>query len=99
MRDATFLRLAWFLVGREYAGSATGSERLADSPPFDLCVIDEAHEMFSGIYKRFDRFGIYDESSGEAQTAHRVRKLIGPAPVLLLTATPMQNSLAEGMSQ
>ena len=84
-----------FLVGREYAGSATGSERLADSPPFDLCVIDEAHEMFSGIYKRFDRFGIYDESSGEAQTAHRVRKLIGPAPVLLLTATPMQNSLAE----
>ena len=84
-----------FLAGREYAGSATGSERLSASPPFDLCVIDEAHEMFSGIYKRFDRFGMYDESSGEAQTAHRVRKLIGPAPVLLLTATPMQNSLAE----
>ena len=84
-----------FLVGREYAGSAAGSGRLAAAPPFDLCVIDEAHEMFAGIYKRFDRFGRYEESSGEAQTAHRVRKLIGPAPVLLLTATPIQNSLAE----
>ena len=84
-----------FLVGREYAGSAAGSGRLAAAPPFDLCVIDEAHEMFAGIYKRFDRFGAYDESSDAAQTAHRVRKLIGPAPVLLLTATPIQNSLTE----
>ena len=84
-----------FLVGREYAGSASGSDRLAAAPPFDLCVIDEAHEMFAGIYRRFDRFGGYDESSGAAQTAHRVRKLIGPTPVLLLTATPIQNSLEE----
>ena len=84
-----------FLVGREYAGSSAGSARLAAAPPFDLCVIDEAHEMFAGIYRRFDRFGGYDESSGAAQTAHRVRKLIGPAPVLLLTATPIQNSLEE----
>ena len=84
-----------FLVGREYAGSAAGSGRLAAAPPFDLCVIDEAHEMFAGIYKRFDRLGAYDESSAAAQTAHRVHKLIGPAPVLLLTATPIQNSLAE----
>ena len=84
-----------FLVGREYAGSASGSERLAAAPPFDLCVIDEAHEMFAGIYRRFDRYGGYDESSGAAQTAHRVRKLIGRAPVLLLTATPIQNSLEE----
>ena len=84
-----------FLVGREYAGSATGSERLAAAPPFDLCVIDEAHEMFAGIYRRFDRAGAYDESSRAAQTAHRVRELIGPAPVLLLTATPIQNSLEE----
>ena len=84
-----------FLVGREYAGSVKGSERLAASPPFDLCLIDEAHEIFAGIYKRFDSHGIYDESSRDAQTAHRVRKLIGPRPVLLLTATPLQNSLAE----
>ena len=84
-----------FLVGREYAGSVKGSERLAASPPFDLCLIDEAHEIFAGIYKRFDNHGIYDEGSRDAQTAHRVRKLIGPTPVLLLTATPLQNSLAE----
>ena len=84
-----------FLVGREYAGSASGWGRLAAAPPFDLCVIDEAHEMFAGIYKRFDRLGTYDDDSGAAQTAHRVRKLIGPAPVLLLTATPIQNSLEE----
>ena len=84
-----------FLVGREYAGSSAGSGRLAAAPPFDLCVIDEAHEMFAGIYRRFDRFGAYDESSAAAQTAHRVHKLIGPAPVLLLTATPIQNSLEE----
>ena len=84
-----------FLVGREYAGSVKGSERLQALPPFDLCLIDEAHEIFAGIYKRFDSHGIYDESSKDAQTAHRVRKLIGPTPVLLLTATPLQNSLAE----
>ena len=84
-----------FLAGREYAGSATGSGRLAAAPPFDLCVIDEAHEIFAGIYQRFDRYGTYDETSAAAQTAHRVRKLIRPAPVLLLTATPIQNSLAE----
>ena len=81
-----------FLVGREYAGSVTGSERLAATPPFDLCVIDEAHEMFADIYRRFDRQGASDESSRAAQTVHRVRKVIGPAPVLLLTATPIQNS-------
>ena len=84
-----------FLVGREYAGSVKGSERLGASPPFDLCLIDEAHEIFAGIYKRFDSHGLYDEGSRDAQTAHRVRKLIGPTPVLLLTATPIQNSLAE----
>ena len=63
-----------FLVGREYAGSFKGSERLQASPPFDLCLIDEAHEIFAGIYKRFNSHGIYDESSGDAQT-HRT---IGP---------------------
>ena len=44
---------------------------------------------------RFDIHGVYEEAGRDAQTAHRVRKLIGPTPVLLLTATPLQNSLAE----
>ena len=63
--------------------------------PFDLVVIDEAHEIFAGLHKRYDRDGIYDEASEEALMAHRVRGFLRSAPVLLLTATPMQNSLAE----
>ena len=84
-----------FLAGREYAGGSRGSERLRNAPPFDLCLIDEAHEVFASIHRRFDRFGVYDENSRYAQVAHRLRKIVGVAPVLLLTATPIQNSLAE----
>ena len=84
-----------FIAGREYAGSERGFERLRDAPPFDLCLIDEAHEVFAGIHRRFDHDGIYDEHSRHARTAHRVRQVIGASPVLLLTATPIQNSLHE----
>ena len=84
-----------FLAGREYAGGARGFERLRNAPPFDLCLIDEAHEVFAAIHRRFDRYGAYDEDSRYAQVAHRLRQIIGVAPVLLLTATPIQNSLAE----
>ena len=84
-----------FLAGREYIGGNAGFERLSESPPFDLCLIDEAHEVFAGIHRRFDNDGVYDENSRFARTAHRVRKIIGASPVLLLTATPIQNSLAE----
>ena len=84
-----------FLAGREYVGGNAGFERLSGSPPFDLCLIDEAHEVFAGIHRRFDSHGVYDEDSRYARTAHRVRKIIGPSPVLLLTATPIQNSLTE----
>jgi superfamily II DNA or RNA helicase len=71
-----------FLIGREAAGSAA---RVAATPPFDLCVIDEAHEVFAGIYKRFDKYGLYLDTSPHAQTARNVRHLIGRSPVLLLT--------------
>ena len=84
-----------FLAGREYAGGEAGFRRLSDAPPFDLCLIDEAHEVFAGIHRRFDRAGIYNEDSRYARTAHRVRQIIGASPVLLLTATPIQNSLSE----
>ena len=84
-----------YLVGREFAGSERGAEPLGAVPPFDLVVIDEAHEIFAGLHKRYDRDGIYDETSDEALMAHRVRGFLRSAPVLLLTATPMQNSLAE----
>lgn len=84
-----------FLAGREYAGGVGGALRLRNAPPFDLCLIDEAHEVFAAIHRRFDRHGGYDEDSSYAQTAHRLRQVIGTAPVLLLTATPIQNSLTE----
>ncbi len=84
-----------FLVGREHAGGERGFEQLRQAPPFDLCLIDEAHEVFAGIHRRFDRDGVYDRESPHALTAHRVREIIGASPVLLLTATPIQNSLSE----
>jgi hypothetical protein len=58
-------------------------------------VIDEAHEIFAGLHKRYGRDGVYDEASDDALMAHRVRGFLRSAPVLLLTATPIQNSLAE----
>ena len=86
-----------FLIGREAAGSEKGRDALLASEPFDLCVIDEAHEVFAGIYKRFDKLGQYDDDAPYARTAGRVREVLvaGHTPVLLLTATPMQNYLAE----
>ena len=84
-----------FLVGRELAGTETVSRILAAGEPFDVVVIDEAHELFAGIYRRYDRLGGYKDESREALIAQRVREAIGSAPVLLLTATPIQNSLAE----
>ena len=84
-----------FLVGRELAGTETVSRLLADGEPFDLIVIDEAHELFAGIYRRYDKHGSHKDESKAALIAQRVREAIGAAPVLLLTATPIQNSLAE----
>ena len=86
-----------FITGREFAGGERGFQRLQAAPPFELFLIDEAHEVFAGIHRRYGKDGTYDEASPHARTAHRVRTLMGNgmAPVLLLTATPMQNSLDE----
>ena len=84
-----------FRGGHEYAGGRTGSGRLKSGPPFDLCLIDETHEVFAGVYRRFDRHGVCDEARKQAGKAHRVREVIGAAPVVLMTATPIQNSLSE----
>src|SRR5438876_4438598 len=93
--ETNFFAPGVYLVGREFAGSERGATPLGAVPPFDLAVIDEAHEIFAGLHKRYDRDGVYDESSDEALMAHRVRGFLRSTPVLLLTATPMQNSLAE----
>ena len=84
-----------FLIGRETAGNARGAAILESGEPFDLCVIDEAHEMFANIYRRFDKNGDYREDSPDAQTAGRIRAFLRQTPVLLLTATPIQNNLTE----
>src|SRR5450755_1890086 len=84
-----------FLVGREVAGSERGAEFLRETEPFDLCVIDEAHEVFANIYRRFDKEGDYRSDSPEARIADRVRSFLRSTPVLLLTATPIQNNLTE----
>ncbi len=84
-----------FLAGREMAGSERGAAILRESEPFDLCVIDEAHEIFANIYRRFDKHGIYDPEAPGARMAGRVRSFLRRAPVLLLTATPIQNNLTE----
>jgi hypothetical protein len=92
---AGFLGPGVYLVGREFAGSERGSAPLSAAPEFDLVVIDEAHEIFAGLHKRYSRDGLYEEDSDEARMAHRVRNFLRRSPVLLLTATPIQNSLAE----
>lgn len=90
-----------FLVTRDFAGGERGVDVLLGAPPFDLCVIDEAHEIFAGLYKRFDKYGAYQPDSDEAKMAGRVRSLLRETPVVLLTATPIQNSLTElwGLAQ
>lgn len=96
-REGAFDGDGVFLIGREAAGSERGRDALLAARPFDLCVIDEAHEVFAGIYKRFNRWGDYQEDSPHARTAGRVREVlsVNRTPVLLLTATPIQNSLSE----
>jgi adenine-specific DNA-methyltransferase len=84
-----------YLIGREFGGSERGAAALGAAPPFDLVVIDEAHEIFAALHKRYGRDGVYDETSDAALMAHRVRGFLRSSPVLLLTATPMQNSLVE----
>ncbi|HTE55218.1 MAG TPA: SNF2-related protein [Kofleriaceae bacterium] len=84
-----------FIVGREFAGTTRGASAIAEAEPFGLCVIDEAHEIFAGIHRRYDRDGQYRDDSEDAMIAHRVKSALGGTPKILLTATPIQNSLTE----
>jgi hypothetical protein len=86
-----------FLATRDLVGSEAGAALLQGGERFDLCVVDEAHEVFAGIYKRFDATGAAREDSPHGRMAARLSQALVAAgtPVVLLTATPMQNSLAE----
>jgi superfamily II DNA or RNA helicase len=95
MESGAFAGEGVFIVGREAAGSERGAAILREADPFDLCVIDEAHEIFANIYRRYDKDGIYRDDSEDARMAGRVRSFLRNSPVLLLTATPIQNNLTE----
>ncbi|MCW5803852.1 MAG: DEAD/DEAH box helicase family protein [Deltaproteobacteria bacterium] len=86
-----------FLATRDFVGSERGMQLLHAGDRFELCVIDEAHEVFANIYRRFDHKGATRGDSPHAKMANRVSLLLREAatPVLLLTATPIQNSLLE----
>ena len=85
------------LATRDLVGSEAGAAALERAVRFDLCVIDEAHEVFAGIYKRFDAAGALRDDSPHARTAGRLSTTLRGTgtPILLLTATPIQNSLTE----
>ena len=95
--ELTFAGDGVFLATRDLVGSESGVALLQAAERFDLCVIDEAHEVFAGIYKRFDAHGMLREDSPFARMAARLSAALRDAgtPVLLLTATPIQNSLLE----
>jgi hypothetical protein len=86
-----------FLGTRDLIGSESGAALLQTGERFDLCVIDEAHEVFAGIYKRFDRAGSWREDAPHGRMAGRLSQALTASgtPVVLLTATPMQNALTE----
>jgi hypothetical protein len=95
--DTTFIGNGVFLATRDLVGSEQGAEALKEAGRFDLCVVDEAHEVFAGIYRRFDRNGSDRDDSPHARMASRLARAVrgSGTPILLLTATPIQNSLLE----
>ncbi len=87
-----------FIVGRELAGSQARAPILRERGPWDLIIVDEAHEMLGGLYKRFRlKTGLYQENLkiGGAKRAGWLKVLLQGFPTLLLTATPLQNNLFE----
>ncbi len=60
--------------------------------PWNLVVFDEAHRM-RNVYHSIKRFA--SNPTCNKSMAHRILEAVGSAPKLLLTATPLQNSLLE----
>lgn len=60
--------------------------------PWDVVVIDEAHRL-RNVYR--SRTRIQNNPAARKTMAHRITDAVGQAPKLLLTATPLQNSLLE----
>ncbi|MFA4943866.1 MAG: SNF2-related protein [Lentisphaeria bacterium] len=60
--------------------------------PWDMVVIDEAHRLRNVHRSRTRR---QNNPAARKTMAHRITEAVGKAPKLLLTATPLQNSLLE----
>ncbi|MCP5104747.1 MAG: DEAD/DEAH box helicase, partial [bacterium] len=84
-----------YVMGREFA-SRLEKNKVLSTKQWDLIVVDEAHEIFANIYRRFNpRSGQYKERSTESRTAANMFRLLKRTPLLLLTATPIQNNIFE----
>jgi SNF2 family DNA or RNA helicase len=84
-----------YILGREFA-SRLQKEKILSRKQWDLIVVDEAHEVFANIYLRFSsRDGQYNEDSTSSATAGNLFRLFKRTPILLLTATPIQNNILE----
>jgi superfamily II DNA/RNA helicase len=87
-----------YIVGREFAGSESRAPILRENGPWDLVVVDESHEVLGGLHQRFRKTnGLYQENLkvGGARRAAWLKRLIEGSPILLLTATPLQNNVFE----
>ncbi|MCD6122171.1 MAG: DEAD/DEAH box helicase family protein [Spirochaetales bacterium] len=83
------------IMGRELASTLERNKVLSEKD-WDLIIVDEAHEIFANIYRRFNsQTGIYSIDSRASQRAADLRYLFIKHPILLLTATPIQNNLLE----
>ena len=60
--------------------------------PWDMVVIDEAHRL-RNVHR--SRTRLANNPAAQKTMAHRITEAVGKAPKLLLTATPLQNSLLE----
>ncbi len=84
-----------YITGREFA-SRLENERVLSRKQWDLIIVDEAHEIFANIYRRYSTTdGHYNVESKNCKTAANLFPLLKRTPVLLLTATPLQNNILE----
>jgi len=60
--------------------------------PWDMVVIDEAHRL-RNVHR--SRTRLQNNPAARKTMAHHITEAVGKAPKLLLTATPLQNSLLE----
>ncbi|HPO48853.1 MAG TPA: SNF2-related protein [Spirochaetota bacterium] len=85
-----------YIIGRELASNLEKNGLLSKIKDWDLIIVDEAHEIFANIYNRFNsKDGTYNKYSKSNQRAGNLYYFFLKTPILLLTATPIQNDILE----